>query len=113
MTNTPIKLLGLTAILCCCTYAAAQMSPDSAGAGMASNESPTAPSPAPSMGQESPFLGGVPPGPPQPGVMALSIADAIRHGLQYNLGLLLTRQGTEAARGARYKALSHLLPDIS
>jgi len=113
MTNAPIKLVGLTAILCCCTYAAAQMSPAAAGDSMTSSVAQTATSPSPSMGQESPFLGGVPPGPPQPGVMALSIADAIRHGLQYNLGLLLSRQGTEAARGARYKALSHLLPDIS
>jgi outer membrane protein TolC len=119
MTNTTTKLVAFTAILCCCTYAAAQSNYATEGPGMGSSESSggssTATSPMPSQqpGQENPFLGGVPPGPPEPGVMQLSIGDAIGRGLRYNLGLLLSDQDTQAARGARYKALSHLLPNIS
>jgi len=110
-----VKIVGLIAIVCCCTYATAQMNSYSAGATPAESESPTAtsPTPMPSGGQESPFLGGVPPGPPAPGVLSLSIAGAIQRGLRYNLGLLLSQQGTEAARGARLKALSRLLPNVS
>ncbi len=112
MTNARIKIAGLTAVLCCATYAAAQMNSYSAGATTPSGGSTS--SPAMQQGnQQGPFLGGVPPGPAQPGVMPLSIADAIQRGLRYNLGLLISQQGTEAARGARYKALSRLLPNIS
>ncbi|HUZ46568.1 MAG TPA: TolC family protein [Terriglobia bacterium] len=108
MKSTQIKIAGLVAILCCCTYAGAQMSPSSAGA------APDGGASAAQQGnQQNPFFGGAPPGPPQPGVLALSITGAIRRGLQYNLGLLLSQQGTEAARGARLKALSRLLPNIS
>lgn len=64
-------------------------------------------------GQQNPFLGGVPSGAPTPGVLKLSLLDAIQRGLRYNLGLLLSLDQAEAARGARWKALSELLPNLT
>ena len=62
---------------------------------------------------QSPFLGGVPAtdviGPP----LALSLADALRRGLQQNLGVLLEEQRVRQAEGIRWRLLSGLLPDVS
>ena len=61
---------------------------------------------------QNPFLGST----PQqvvPGVLSLSLQDAIQRGLRYNLGLLLSHQGERQAEGARLSARSRLLPDIS
>ncbi len=65
-----------------------------------------------SMSGPSPFLGGVPSGKPGPGVMPLSLKDAVDRGLKFNLGLLLAEEGARAARGARLRALSELLPHL-
>ncbi|HEV2350996.1 MAG TPA: TolC family protein [Terriglobia bacterium] len=46
-------------------------------------------------------------------MLALPLNDAIDRGLKYNLGLLLSEQGTREARGARLRALSDLLPKVS
>jgi outer membrane protein TolC len=63
----------------------------------------------------SPFMGSVPPKgatvTSQP--LALSLKDAVQRALQNNLGLLLQEQTTEIARGARWRALSDLLPNLS
>jgi outer membrane protein TolC len=114
MINSPTKHFLLAALFCTCTCAAAQTSPAigsySAGAG------DTGASPSVSMQQaagQNPFLGGAPPGTAQPGVMPLSLTDAINHGLKYNLGILMSHQATEQARGARMRALSKLLPQVS
>lgn len=64
-------------------------------------------------GAQNPFLGGVPSGEASPSVLALPLNDAIDRGLKYNLGLLLSEQGTREARGARLRALSDLLPKVS
>lgn len=45
-----------------------------------------------------------------PGVLQLSLDDAIRRGLRYNLGLILTNQNLQSARGARLEQLQSLLP---
>lgn len=45
-----------------------------------------------------------------PGVLQLSLDDAIQRGLRYNLGLILTSQNVESARGARLEELQSLLP---
>jgi outer membrane protein TolC len=60
---------------------------------------------------DSPFLGGVPVS-PTPGVLKLTLEDAIQRGLKYNLGLYLSGQGTTQMRGARLQALSGLLPNL-
>lgn len=61
---------------------------------------------------QNPFLGST----PQklvPGVLPLSLQDAIQRGLRYNLGLLLSHQGQRQAEAARLSARSRLLPDIT
>ena len=63
--------------------------------------------------QQDPFLGGVPSGAPTAEVLKLSLLDAIQRGLRYNLGLLLSSDQAQAARGARWQALSNLLPNLS
>jgi outer membrane protein TolC len=65
-----------------------------------------------SRGQDV-FMGGVPQGEKTAGVMRLSLADAIKNGLRYNLGALVSDQSVEAARGARLAALSRLRPQVS
>ncbi len=46
----------------------------------------------------------------QPGVLPLSLAEAIQRGLRTNLGLLLSSQNVQSARGARLEELQALLP---
>jgi len=48
-----------------------------------------------------------------PGVIPLSLLDAVDRGLKHNLGLLLSQQQTEQARAQYRKQLSALLPNIS
>jgi outer membrane protein TolC len=48
-----------------------------------------------------------------PGVVSLSILDAIERGLRHNLGLLLSQQESELARAQHRRELSYLLPNIS
>ena len=74
--------------------------------------------PAPSTGSAAqaggnPFLGGVPTGTAMPGVLPLSLSDALAHGLTHNLGALLSEQGTRATYGAKLGALSALLPTFA
>ena len=59
------------------------------------------------------FLGGVPREGKTAGILRLSLADAIKNGLRYNLGVLVGDQSVEAARGARLAALSRLRPQVS
>jgi outer membrane protein TolC len=79
--------------------------------GMASGAPAT---PTSSVGPtSSPFLGSVPPGKATSEVLRVSIADAIERGLRFNLGILLSEQSSQSARGARWLALSHLLPKLN
>ncbi|HVI08350.1 MAG TPA: TolC family protein [Candidatus Binatia bacterium] len=48
-----------------------------------------------------------------PGVLPLSLQDAINRGLKQNLGLLLSRADVRAARGQEWEQLSSLLPHVS
>ncbi len=65
------------------------------------------PSAAPSPYQESV------PSAPVPGVLPLSLGDAIDRGLKQNLGLLLSGENVRAARGQRWQQLSALLPNAT
>ena len=58
------------------------------------------------------FTGSVPAGKATPEVLAISFLDAIDRGLNQNLSLLLSRDNTVAARGAKWKELSSLLPNV-
>lgn len=62
---------------------------------------------------QNPFLGSISSGKAVPGTLQLSIDDAIERGLRFNLGALLSEQSSESARGARWQALSHLLPHVN
>jgi len=116
MINARIKTLLLATLFCVWTAAAAQTGPAmnsySAGAGRTGTAA-GASAPMQQSAQQNPFFGGAPSGPVQPGVMPLSLTDAINRGLKYNLGILLSDQATRQARGARIRALSRLLPKVS
>jgi outer membrane protein TolC len=60
----------------------------------------------------SPFAGSVP-ARLVPGVLALSLRDAIDRGLKQNLGLLLSKADVRSARGQRWEQLSALLPHFT
>ena len=50
----------------------------------------------------SPYQGSVP-GKLEPGIVPISLQDAINRGLKTNLGLLLSSQDVQAARGERFR----------
>ena len=66
-----------------------------------------------SAGNQSPFSGSVPAGKLTPGVLELSVEDAINRGLKYNLGIVLSGQATAQAKAARLKELSNILPHLN
>ena len=116
MTNRRIKTLLLATLFCAWTGAAAQTGPSmtsySAGGGGTGSETASQAA-ARQSALQNPFLGGAPSGPAKPGVMPLSLADAVNRGLKYNLGILISGQATQQARAAKIRALSRLLPQIS
>ena len=63
--------------------------------------------------RSSPFLGSVSKGTAAPEPLALSVKDAVQRALQNNLGLLLQEESETTARGARWRALADLLPNLS
>jgi outer membrane protein TolC len=68
---------------------------------------------APQAPQSSPFFGSVPKGTVTAEPLALSVKDAVQRALQNNLGLLVQEESEATARGARWRALADLLPDVS
>jgi outer membrane protein TolC len=69
------------------------------------------PSPPP-LGM-SRLMGGVPAGQATADIMTVTVLDAIQRALERNLGVLMAEQDLGHARGARWKALSELLPNIN
>lgn len=65
------------------------------------------------FGQQAPFQGSVPTGVASPTPLALTLQGAIDRGLRTNLGLLLSGQASETARGERMRSLSALLPQLT
>jgi outer membrane protein TolC len=65
------------------------------------------------FGQQASFHGSVPTGVASPTAFALTLRDAIDRGLRTNLGLLLSGQASETARGERLRSLSALLPQVT
>jgi outer membrane protein TolC len=61
----------------------------------------------------NPFLGSVPKGAVSPEPLALSVKDAVQRALENNLGLLLQEESETTAKGARWRALADLLPNVS
>jgi outer membrane protein TolC len=69
----------------------------------------SAPAQAPNQGR---FLGGVPTGTATSETIALSLSDAIQRAVEHNLGVLTSEHAVNAAQGARWRALSELLPNV-
>jgi outer membrane protein TolC len=92
-----------------CVAVAMSSVPNSSG--QATGTSPAAPTVS-LPGSQSPFLGSAPPEKPTNQVLQIDFKMAIDLGLEYNLGLLLSRDQTESARGQRWRELSNLLPNI-
>src|SRR5579863_9475781 len=65
------------------------------------------------LGQQAQFQGSVPTGVASPTPLSLTLRDAIDRGLKTNLGLLLSGQARETARGERLRSLSALLPQVT
>jgi outer membrane protein TolC len=66
----------------------------------------------PGTGGVAPYGGSVPTK-LVPGVLPLSLQDAIDRGLKQNLGLLLSNTDVHSARGQRWQQLSALLPHVT
>lgn len=64
-------------------------------------------------GQNTTVLGSVPGGPASDELVQLTLRDAIKMALRYNLGAIESGQNTQIARGQRLLALSNLLPRVS
>jgi len=76
---------------------------------------PAAPPPAAPAGaalSQNSFSGSVP-SKLEPGVLQLSLKDALARGLKQNLGVLLSSEDVRTARGARWQQLSSLLPNLT
>jgi len=65
------------------------------------------------LGQQAQFQGSVPTGVASPTPVVLTLRDAIDRGLKTNLGVLLSGQVSETARGDRVRTLSALLPQVT
>lgn len=63
-------------------------------------------------GTQSPFQGSAPEGQATSEVLQIDFKEAIDRGLRNNLGLLLAEDQEQSARGARWKQLAELLPNI-
>jgi outer membrane protein TolC len=62
---------------------------------------------------QNPLMGGIPQGKAAGDVLQLSLAEALKRGMNYNLGVVVSAQSVSAARGARLEALNRLLPKAS
>jgi len=110
----PLRFLILVILLSFAAgHARAQAVAGPAPAPVSSSSSSSVSNSAPAAPQaQSSFQGSVP-GKLEPGVLQISLQGAIDRGLKTNLGLLLSDQDVGSARGARWKKLSSLLPNIT
>jgi outer membrane protein TolC len=74
---------------------------------------PAVPSPAERPSAPAQFQGSVPSENRVPGVLALTLEDAIQRGLRQNLGLVLGDLDTHLAQADRLRSLSALLPNLT
>lgn len=101
----------LAILLCAAMPAMAQLSGSSGSSGSSDSSSsiPTVP-PAP---PQSAFQGSVVTQAATPGVLQLTIRDAVLTGLKNNLGIILSGQNVNQAGGQRLQQLQKLLPTIN
>lgn len=62
--------------------------------------------------RQNPFLGGIVAETATDATLDLSLNDALQRGLKYNMGLLLSEQGTRSARAQQLLARSALMPNV-
>lgn len=62
---------------------------------------------------QNPVFGSVPEAKPTPGVLPLTLSDAIERALRQNLAGLLSQYNTIEARGEKWEQLSDLLPNVN
>jgi outer membrane protein TolC len=67
----------------------------------------------PAAAQNTGVTGSVPSGPASQEVIRLTLHDAVKMALRYNLGAIESAENTRNARGQRLIALSNLLPQVS
>ena len=104
LTSGPGRAFLLAGVVLCAagaSFAQTETTPSSSTPGQA----------IPGTGGVSPFAGSVP-AKLVPGVMALSLQDAVDRGLKQNLGLLLSNADIRSASGQRWEQLSALLPHV-
>jgi outer membrane protein TolC len=104
-----ISLMRGMAVSCACFAVAVLLAAASARAQTASYATQTN---GPTSAGQNSYTGSVPSA-PVPGVLPLSLQDAIDRGLKQNLGLLLSGEDVRTARGARWQQLSALLPNLT
>lgn len=73
---------------------------------------PSASQPALPSSSQNPLAGSVP-AKLEPGVLNISLSEAIERGLRQNLGALLSSEDIWSARGDRWTQLSKLLPNVT
>jgi outer membrane protein TolC len=101
------RILGLG-----CMFLAATMLLAPAATSVAQTTSiPNAPMPS-LPGTQNPFAGSVA-SEPVPGMVRISLQDAIDRGLKQNLGVLLSNADIRSSRGQRWEQLSALLPHVT
>jgi outer membrane protein TolC len=106
-------LLAATALSAFAQIATAPVAPGSSSTTQSSSSSSSVTSSTSAPAQNtSPYQGSVP-GKLEAGVLPISLQDAINRGLKTNLGLLLSSQDVQSARGERWKQLSALLPNVT
>src|SRR5712672_3114271 len=105
LSHAPARMLLLAGVLlygAATAFAQTQTTPSSSTPGQA----------IPGTLGVSPFAGSVP-AKLVPGIMPISLQEAIDRGLKQNLGLLLSNADIRAARGQRWEQLSALLPHVN
>ena len=65
------------------------------------------------LSNQSPFQGSLSGEKLVPGVVPITLLDAIDRGLKYNLGLYTSSEAQETVRAARLRSLAGLLPSLS
>jgi outer membrane protein TolC len=84
-----------------------------AGAIVAAGAIPAAAQSEGTLPTASPFRGSVPQGTATAEPLRLTLKDTVDRALQFNLGLLLQQEALQSAHGARWRALSDLLPKVN
>ena len=105
----------LALIAACCSLADAQQAAPVGLPGLSAP--PTQPATSVTVtappGRGDPFQGSVPTGEATPGILPLSLDEAIARGLKYNLGVITSDQDIRISRASRLRALSQLLPNLT